>query len=53
MLTGAVDMIDIDEELLEEQERITGALQMGVIGCRRPASWVSTRHLPLPLLTGP
>jgi len=53
VLTSAVDMIDSDEELLDEQDRITGALQIGVVGCRRSASWVSPPHLPLLLLSDP
>lgn len=42
---NAVDRIDSDEELLDNQDRIIGALQIGVIGCRRSASWVSLPHV--------
>lgn len=42
-----MDRADLDEELLDEEDRITGALQIGLVGCRRSASWVSSPHLPL------
>lgn len=40
VIMNAVDRIDSDEELLDNQDRIIGALQIGVIGCRRSASWI-------------
>ena len=42
---SAVERTDLDEELLDEEDRITGALRI-VVGCRR-----SVVHLPLALLS--
>lgn len=44
-MLSRVDSIELEEsdheELLDEQDRITGALQIGVVRLRRQASWVS------------
>lgn len=45
IMLSRVDSIELEEsdheELLDEQDRITGALQIGVVQLRRRASWVS------------
>ncbi|KAG0587981.1 hypothetical protein KC19_2G206600 [Ceratodon purpureus] len=38
--TTTLERADLDEELLDEEDRITGALQIGLVGCRRSASWI-------------
>lgn len=44
-------MANFDEELLDDEDRITGALRIGVVGCRRSASWVSPPHVSLALFS--